>query len=145
MNFEKKPGDIPGRKQKEMEIMRDFTMELRVRYTECDPMRVVHHSKYFVYFEMARTELFRANGGSHDQLERDGLFFVVVRADCHYIKPAHYDDLIQVSIHVEKVTRAKIVHRYEVRRDGELLTEAHITLALIDRDGKIQLIPKGMT
>ncbi len=124
--------------------LRDFTIDVRVRYTECDPMRVVHHSKYFVYFEMARTELFRENGGNHDELEKNGEFFVVVRADCHYMKPAHYDEILQISVHVEKVSRAKIIHRYEVRRDGELLTEAHLTLALIDRNGQVLLIPDSM-
>lgn len=127
-----------------MEPIRTLTIETRVRYTDCDPMRVVHHSKYFVYFEMARTELFRANGGSHKELEEQGIFFVVVRTDCHYVKPAFYDDLLNVTVTVEKVTRAKIQQKYEIRRDGELLAEAHITLALIDREGKIKLIPKDM-
>ncbi len=124
--------------------IRELTMDIRVRYTECDPMRVVHHSKYFVYFEMARTELYRANGGSHAKLEEAGQFFVVVRSDCHYIRPARYDDVIQVYVKVERVTHVKIIHKYEIRRDGELLTEAHLTLALIDRDGQVIPIPEEM-
>ena len=52
--------------------MRNFTIDVRVRYTECDPMRVVHHSRYLVYFEMARVELFRANGGDFNALEKSG-------------------------------------------------------------------------
>ena len=123
---------------------RDLTIEIRVRYTECDPMRVVHHSRYFVYFEMARTELFRANGGDYGALEESGQFFVVVRADCHYLRPARYDDVLQVSVHVEKVTRAKIIHHYEVRRNGELLAEAHLTLGLINREGQVLLIPENL-
>ncbi len=124
-----------------MEPLNEFTIDVRVRYPECDPMRVVHHSRYFVYFEMARTELFRANGGNYDEFEKSGFSFVVVRADCRYLKPAFYDDVLQVAVMVEKVTRAKIVHRYEVRRNGELLTEAHITLGLVDRTGRVVLIP----
>ena len=107
-------------------------------------MRVVHHSRYFVYFEMARTELFRANGGDYGALEESGQFFVVVRADCHYLRPARYDDVLQVSVHVEKVTRAKIIHHYEVRRNGELLAEAHLTLGLINREGQVLLIPENL-
>ncbi|MDO4857491.1 MAG: thioesterase family protein [Thermoguttaceae bacterium] len=121
--------------------MKDFTIDVRVRYTECDPMRVVHHSRYLVYFEMARVELFRANGGDFNALEKSGIFFVVVRLDCHYIKPAFYDDVLQVSVHVEKVSKAKMVHHYEIRRNGELLTEANITLALINSEGSVIPIP----
>jgi len=127
-----------------MEIRNEFTIDVRVRYPECDPMRIVHHSRYFVYFEMARTELFRANGGNYDEFEKQGLSFVVVRTDCHYLKPAFYDDVLQVSVFVEKVTRAKVIHRYEVRRNGELLTEAHITLGLVNREGHVTQIPSDL-
>lgn len=119
----------------------EYTVEIRVRYPECDPMGIVHHSRYFVYFEIARTELYRANGGNYKKMEADGRFFVVVNAECQYKKPALYDDLLQVSIRVQKVTRAKLIHEYQIHRGEELLAVAHITLAMIDREGKIMLIP----
>ncbi|MDO5113958.1 MAG: thioesterase family protein [Planctomycetia bacterium] len=121
----------------------EYTVELRVRYPECDPMGIVHHSRYFVYFEIARTELYRANGGNYKKMEADGRFFVVVNAECQYKKPAHYDDLLQVSIRVQKVTRAKLIHEYQIHRGEELLAVAHVTLAMIDREGKIMLIPEA--
>ena len=34
--------------------------------------------------------------------------------------PAYYDDLLTIKTFVEKVTHVKLVHRYEVRRDGLL-------------------------
>ena len=37
-------------------------MDIRVRYCECDPMGVVHHTVYPVWFEMGRTELLRDTG-----------------------------------------------------------------------------------
>jgi len=43
---------------------------------------------------------------------------------------------------VERVTHVKIVHRYEVFRDGLLLAEGHSTLACVDRDGKPQALPE---
>ena len=38
------------------------TLRVRVRYAESDPMGYLHHSKYFEYFEMGRTELLRRSG-----------------------------------------------------------------------------------
>ena len=35
---------------------------IRVRYADTDQMRVVHHSKYFEYFEIGRSDLIRALG-----------------------------------------------------------------------------------
>lgn len=120
----------------------EHTIQLRVRYTECDPMGVVHHSRYFVYFELARTELYKLNGGNHRDIEESGVFFVVANVDCKYIKPLRYDDLIDVHIRVTKTSRAKIQHEYKIYKDGELAAVGHTTLAMIDRNGKIILIPE---
>ncbi len=120
----------------------EHTVQLRVRYTECDPMGVVHHSRYFVYFEIARTELYKLCGGNHRQMEEAGVFFVVANVDCKYVKPLRYDDLIDVHIQVTQTTRAKIQHEYHIYRDGELAAVGHTTLAMIDREGRIILIPE---
>ena len=43
-------------------MLKDHEIKIRVRYEETDAMGFVHHSNYFTYFEMGRTELLRANG-----------------------------------------------------------------------------------
>ncbi len=39
------------------------------------------------------------------------------------------------------MTHVKIVHKYEVLRDGALLAEGHSTLACVDREGRPQALP----
>ena len=56
-------------------------VEIRVRYAECDPMGYVHHSKYFEYFEIGRTELLTQRRCYRD-LEDRGVLFVVARIAC---------------------------------------------------------------
>ena len=63
-------------------------MPLRVRYIECDPMGFVHHSRYAVWFEMARTELLRQQGLSYADMEKAGTYVVVVHLNIHFKKPA---------------------------------------------------------
>jgi len=77
-------------------VREPFEIELRVRYEDADPMGVLHHAKYFTYFEIGRTEMLRAAGGNHRSLEEDGVFFVVVKANCRYHRPAYYDDLLTI-------------------------------------------------
>ena len=117
-------------------------LSIRVRYAETDAMGFLHHSNYFVYFEMGRTELFRAQGGNYRDMEDRGLFLVVVKIDCHFRAPARYDDLLTLTTRVSRVTPAKLEHEYEVRRGSELLTTGSSTLACIDRDGRVQRIPE---
>ncbi|MDR3635213.1 MAG: thioesterase family protein [Isosphaeraceae bacterium] len=116
-------------------------IEVRVRYAETDRMGLLHHANYFVYFEMGRTELLRARGFSYREIEDAGHFLVIVDIGCKFKRPAYYDDLLTLRTIVERVTHVKIVHRYEILRDGLLLAEGHSTLACVDREGKPQALP----
>lgn len=125
-------------------MLRQHETQIRVRYPEADPMGYLHHANYLSYFEIGRTELLRASGGNYRQMEASGLFAVVVHADVRYRKPARYDDLLTLKTTITEITPAKIKHHYEVRRDGELLTTAKITLALVDDEGKVCRVPDWM-
>lgn len=124
--------------------MREHTITHRVRYDECDPMGLVHHSVYLQYFEIGRTELLRASGGRYRDMEDAGLLVVVVRVDCRYKSPARYDDLIKIETRIAKVTAAKIIHEYTVSREGVTVVTATVTLAVIDRDGQLQRVPESL-
>jgi len=116
-------------------------IEIRVRYAECDPMGFLHHSKYFEYFEMARTELLRRTGVRYRDLEERGYLFVVAKVECRFRRPARYDDLLTLKVTITRLTRARIDHRYELYRDGLLLCEASSVLACVDRDVRVIPIP----
>jgi acyl-CoA thioester hydrolase len=116
-------------------------IRFRVRYAETDRMGLLHHANYIVYFEMGRTELLRERGISYRDIEDSGHLLVVIEVGCKFKRPAYYDDLLTLRTTVERVTHVKIVHRYEVFRDGVLLAEGHSTLACVDREGKPQALP----
>ncbi len=114
---------------------------VRVRYAETDRMGLLHHANYFVYFELARTEMLRSRGVSYKDVEDSGHFLVIIEIGCKFKKPAFYDDLLTIRTTVARVTHVKIVHEYKVLRDGELLAEGHSTLACVNREGKPQALP----
>ncbi|RPI89913.1 MAG: acyl-CoA thioesterase, partial [Planctomycetaceae bacterium] len=76
--------------------MNTHEIDIRVRYSETDAMGFLHHANYFVYFELGRTELLRAQGGNYRQMEEEGQFMVVVSLECKYRRPARYDDLLSL-------------------------------------------------
>ena len=110
-------------------------MRIRVRYSECDPMGVAHHTAYPVWFEMGRTELLRANDRSYREYEAAGVFLAVVALQVSYKKPALYDDLLELNSVLTEIGHVKIIHEYELRRESELLATGKTTLACLDRDG----------
>src|SRR5689334_18163270 len=79
---------------------------LRVRYAEADAMGVLHHSRYFEYFEIGRTELLRKAGFRYRDLEARGILFVVVKLECRFRAPARYDDEIVLTTTITRMTRA---------------------------------------
>jgi acyl-CoA thioester hydrolase len=115
---------------------------VRVRYAETDRMGLLHHANYFVYFEMARTEMLRAHGISYREIEDSGHLLVIIDIGCKFKRPAQYDDVLTIRTTVAKVTHVKILHQYEVLRDGVLLAEGHSTLACVDREGRPQALPE---
>jgi acyl-CoA thioester hydrolase len=117
------------------------TIEIRVRYPEVDAMSYLHHSRYLQYFEMGRIELLRFLGHSYADLEKAGIFFVVVKAECRYRAPAQYDELLSLTTRVVRQTHVRIDHAYELKREGKLLAEGSTTIACVGRDGQLRQIP----
>jgi len=114
---------------------------IRVRYAECDSMGYLHHAKYFEFLEEARTEALRAQGFRYRDLEQEGVFFVVAKLSCRYHHPIRYDDAVTVRTTIERFTRTRIDHAYQLFVDGRLTTEAATTLACVGRDGKPRVMP----
>jgi acyl-CoA thioester hydrolase len=115
---------------------------IRVRYAETDRMGLLHHANYLIYFEQGRTELLRSLGLAYKDLEDQGYLLVLTRAEIRYRSPARYDDLLTLRTTVARTTAVRIDHRYELFRDGTLVAEGSTTLACVDRDGRVQALPK---
>jgi acyl-CoA thioester hydrolase len=116
---------------------------LRVIYGDTDQMGVVYYANYFRYFELARSEFFRARGGSYLEFEREGKLLPVVEAGCAYRSPARYDDMLVIRASLTEVRGASLSFGYEVRReaDGQLLVTGQTKHACIRRDGRPTRIP----
>ncbi|MGA2266306.1 MAG: thioesterase family protein [Phycisphaerae bacterium] len=120
-------------------------LDIRVRYAEVDRMGALHHSRYWPYFEMGRTELLRAAGVSYRDLEAAGVFFVVARCWAKYHSPAQYDEVVTLITRITAMGQAKIDHEYELRGpDGRLIATAGTTLACVDRNGQVIPIPDAI-
>ncbi|HEX9614270.1 MAG TPA: thioesterase family protein [Bacteroidota bacterium] len=101
--------------------------EIRVRYADTDQMKVVHHGKYFEYFEQARSDLMRSIGLPYSEIEKSGVFFAVIEAFARYRRSARYDDLITVESTVEEMPVARIRISYKIfdNSDPEPIVEGY--------------------
>ena len=122
------------------EPIQSHDVAVRVRYSETDAMGYLHHGNHIDLFEMGRTELLRAQGGSYREMEENGYFLVVIRVECDYRQPAKFDDLIIVRTSVGKQSPAKIEFDHVVIRDGVTLAKGKTVLACVNREGQVQRI-----
>ena len=107
---------------------------VRVYYQDTDAGGVVFHAQYLAFMERARTELLNEAGIDLARfVEKHGILVMVHRIEVTYHSPARLNDLVSVSAEVVRMGRASFVFRQRVERAGELLVEADITLALVDR------------
>jgi acyl-CoA thioester hydrolase len=116
--------------------------EIRVRYCETDAMGVLHHARYFFYFEQGRCDLLRLQGISYRDVEAGGFYLVTSKVGCHYKAPARFDDLLRLRTILTRTTHVRVEHRYELYRGDTLLAEGHTVLACVDREGKLQALPE---
>jgi len=98
-------------------------VEVEVRYAETDQMGVVHHSKYYVWFEVARTHLCRLSGFHYAEIEERGYQLVVTRTECSYRRGARYGETVTVTCHLEKLSSRGLRFHYRVTCGGERLSE----------------------
>lgn len=122
------------------------SVRLRARFAETDAMRVVHHTEYFVWFEVARTELLRSVGLPYTEIQRRGFHTPLVEAFANYKAPARYDDEVEVRIWPSKIGGSSIRLDYEVTRlhEKEVLCTGHTVHVLIGGDGKPKRIPDDL-
>jgi len=114
-----------------------FTYSLHVPYAHIDKMGFVYYAHYLVYFEMARSAMFRQVGLPYMQLEEQGVLLPVVAAHCEYKKPARFDDEIAVVIHNVEIRGAMFHVDYEVRRDGEMLAQGYTDHVCMSPKGRV--------
>jgi len=93
--------------------------QIRIRYADTDQMKFVYYSRYFEFFEQARTDLLRSIGLPYARIEEMGLLLPVIEAHATYRHPAHYDDLIEVVTYFRERPIARVRLDYEVFREGE--------------------------
>jgi acyl-CoA thioester hydrolase len=98
-----------------VKVVPSSTSLVRVRYAETDKMGVVYYANYLVWFEVARADLLRSLGWSYREMEAAGVSLPVIEAHCDYLRPARYDDELEVKTEGRLLSPIRMEFTYEVR------------------------------
>lgn len=110
-----------------------FTWQVRIYYEDTDAGGIVFYANYLKFFERARTEWLRATGVNQQALaDTDGAIFVVKHASVDYHAPAKLDDVLELTLTIEKLGRASIHFAQQAWRGDTLLASAHVKVGCVD-------------
>jgi len=109
-------------------------------------MGVVHHTHFFVWFEIGRTEWMRERGLPYARVEQEGIFLPVIEASCSYRAPARYDDRLRVRTEIAEAGAVRVTFAYRIERaeDGVILATGRTTHAAVDRHGRPRRLPAAL-
>jgi acyl-CoA thioester hydrolase len=119
------------------------TTTIRVRYAETDAMAVAYYANYFVWFEVARTDLLRQLGWSYREMEEGGVLLPVIEADCRYRRPARYDDELNIRTEGRLTSPVRMEFHYEVFVKGHdaMIASGRTAHAALGRNGRPCRLP----
>ena len=121
------------------------SLAVRVYYEDTDLAGIVYYANYLKFIERGRSEWLRALGVDQLRLKTDsGHVFAVRRIEADYLRPARFDDLLAVETTLDQMTAVRIVVSQTVRREGDPLFSARVTLACLDAQGRPVRLPKGL-
>lgn len=116
--------------------------ETRVYYEDTDLAGIVYYANYLKFIERARTEWVRSLGIDQTRLRAEsGIVFAVRRIEADYLLPARFDDQLIVETGLAALSGARIVLRQDVRRGGEVLFSAIVTLVALAENGRPARLP----
>ena len=117
--------------------MFEFATQIRVRYADADQMGYVYYGNYARFFEIGRVEALRSLGISYKALEKNGIMMPVLENYSKYIKPAFYDNLLNLKVMIKEIPGTRIRFEYEITNEESILIHIGYTvLVFISAESK---------
>jgi acyl-CoA thioester hydrolase len=117
------------------------TYPIRVFYEDTDFSGYVYHANYLKYCERARSDYLRVIGVDQNAMFAEGQAFVVRRMDCEFLRPAKFEDVLDVETQLVEMGGARFELAQVVKRGAEEIFKAKVTVAIIGAGGRPQRIP----
>ena len=116
---------------------------LTVYFEDTDAYGIVYYANYLKFMERARSDFIRAVGVDQAaELRATGSAYAVVEVDIKYRRPGRLGDDVQVVSTVQQVRASSVDIHQRVMRGAELLTDARVTAAFLDGQGRPRRQPR---
>lgn len=114
---------------------------IRVRYADTDQMGYVYYGNYARYYEIGRVEALRSLDFHYKAMEDSGVMMPVYECHYKYLKPARYDDELNILVKIGELPSVRIRFAYEIRNQERVLLNTGETTLVFQRMDTGKLCP----
>jgi acyl-CoA thioester hydrolase len=108
--------------------MKPFRTSRIVEFGETDMAGIVHFSNFFRFMESAECALLRSLGlGVALVWEGQSLGFPRVSANCDYLMPARFQDVLDVEVSIARLGQKSVTYAFDFSHEGKPVAKGQVT------------------
>lgn len=115
------------------------TLQLRVKFRECDPLQIVWHGNYLKYFEDAREDFCARYDFSYLDVKAKGYATPIVKSLCEHKLPLRFGDQFTIETTYIPTAAAKLVFNYRITANDKLICTGETVQVFLDEKGELVL------
>lgn len=122
--------------------LKDNQILLSTRFAEVDMMEVVHHSKYWIWFEEARFDFFKkVLKVSTEEIRSSEILMPVIDCECRYLTAIPWDKkvIIETNLEITKAPYFNFYYKVYFCTNKKMLSKAKTKQVFIDKSFKLKL------
>lgn len=96
-----------------------FVIRRRVEFADTDMAGMMHFSNFLRFMEQAEQDYVRSRGLTPMWTTAEGSFgFPRVAASCDYLRPAKFEEVLEIEVFVEQIGQKSVTYSFEFRQSG---------------------------
>ena len=120
----------------------EFKSNFKIYYEDTDSGGLVYYANYLKFLERARTDAITSLDFSNNKLINEyGIYIIVKSCNINFHKPAKLEDNLNIISKILEVKNVSIKMKQNIFVNNNMIVEAEILLASINKEGKPSKLP----
>ena len=121
-----------------------FRTSRRIEFADTDMAGIVHFANFFRFMEAAEVEFLRSRGLSV-VMDWEGrkISFPRVGASCDYLRPLHFEDVVDIVVGLKRLGRKSVTYEFEFLLGDEIVARGQLSsvCCLVSASQEIESTP----
>jgi acyl-CoA thioester hydrolase len=120
-----------------------FRTSRRIEFADTDMAGIVHFANFFRFMEAAEVGFLRSRSLSVVmQWEGRKISFPRVGASCDYLRPLHFEDVVDIAVGLKRLGRKSVTYEFEFLLGEQVVARGQLSsvCCLVSGDRKIESI-----